>query len=218
MKMAALSSRTATPVPTVKYYIREGLVPPGERTAVNQAEYGPRHVRRLELIRALREAGGLSIDAIRRVLAAVEAGGEDARRSVGIAMDALSPPLDVPPEEAAVYEHEVERVGQLLDEVGWDVPAGSTARADLVRALVTLRRHRGRGAPRAWLAGYAAVAGRLAEMEIPDRWDPGRDPEESLEYAVLGTVLYEPVLLALRRLAHVDRSRRLTGAEREADR
>lgn len=216
MRIGVLSAHTGTPVPTIKYYIREGLLPPGERTAVNQAEYGPRHVARLRLIRALREGADLSVETIRRALAAVDAGGDDARQSIGIALESLSPPLEIPPDEALLYESEVARVEALLDEIGWNVPADSTARADLVRALVALARHRGREAPPAWLTGYAAIADRLARMEIPADWEPERDPEAALEYAVLGTVLYEPVLVALRRLAHIHRSRTLTRGDARA--
>ena len=38
MRMAELSRRTGVPVPTIKYYLREGLLPPGERTSPNQAQ------------------------------------------------------------------------------------------------------------------------------------------------------------------------------------
>ena len=37
MRISELSSVTGVPVPTIKYYIREGLLPRGERTAANQA-------------------------------------------------------------------------------------------------------------------------------------------------------------------------------------
>ncbi|WP_346281659.1 MerR family DNA-binding transcriptional regulator, partial [Pseudonocardia sp.] len=33
MRMAELSARTGVPIPTIKFYLREGLLPPGERTS-----------------------------------------------------------------------------------------------------------------------------------------------------------------------------------------
>jgi hypothetical protein len=79
---------------------------------------------------------------------------------------------------------------------------------DLVRALVSLHRF----APAAVtdpgrLRPYAEAARSLATTEIPGTFDPDVDTDEALRFSVLGTVLFEPVLLALRKLAHVDRIR-----------
>ncbi|GMA88788.1 hypothetical protein GCM10025868_40380 [Angustibacter aerolatus] len=46
------------PVATVKYYLREGLLPPGTPTSRTQAQYDEEHVRRLRLVRALLDVGG----------------------------------------------------------------------------------------------------------------------------------------------------------------
>ena len=72
MKISELSRASGLPIPTVKYYLREGLLPGGTPTAPNQADYGEAHIRRLRLIRTLREIGGLEIERIRRVIAAIE--------------------------------------------------------------------------------------------------------------------------------------------------
>ena len=37
MRIAELSQTTGVPVPTIKYYLREGLLPAGELTSPNQA-------------------------------------------------------------------------------------------------------------------------------------------------------------------------------------
>ena len=70
MRIAELSRRAGVPVPTVKYYLREGLLPPGRATAPTQAQYDETHEQRLRLVRALVEVAGLSLAAVRRVLAA----------------------------------------------------------------------------------------------------------------------------------------------------
>jgi DNA-binding transcriptional MerR regulator len=66
MKMAELSRVTDVPVTTLKYYLREGLLPQGRVTAVNQADYDHDHVRRVRLVRALLDLGGLGVDDVRR--------------------------------------------------------------------------------------------------------------------------------------------------------
>ncbi|MEP6649003.1 MAG: MerR family transcriptional regulator, partial [Lapillicoccus sp.] len=55
MRLAELCAATGVPAATVKYYLREGLLPPGERVSATRADYGPPHVERLRLIRALVE-------------------------------------------------------------------------------------------------------------------------------------------------------------------
>lgn len=59
---------------TIKFYIREGILPAGEPQARNQASYGPRHLERLALITALREVAGLSLEGIARVTAELDRG------------------------------------------------------------------------------------------------------------------------------------------------
>jgi hypothetical protein len=49
----------------------------------------------------------------------------------------------------------------------------------------------------------------LAAFELPDTWNPSASPTEALTYVVQGTLLFEPLILALRRLAHVDRGAKL---------
>ena len=56
---------------------------------------------------------------------------------------------------------------------------------------------------------YAGVAEQIARYEIPEDWRPGEHPEEALRQAIVGTVLMQPVILALRSLAHEHRTRTL---------
>src|SRR3954454_21869313 len=49
------------------------------------------------------------------------------------------------------------------------------------------------------LAAYAEAALDVARVDVAGV--PQADPQEAVRYVVVGTVLYEPVLLALRRLA-----------------
>ena len=60
MKVSELNGqKSGVPLPTIKFYIREGLRPAGARTGKNQADYGEKHVERLSLIVALRDDAGL---------------------------------------------------------------------------------------------------------------------------------------------------------------
>ncbi len=52
MRISELVARSGVPLATVKYYLREGLLMPGETTSATQARYDEQHVRRLALVRA----------------------------------------------------------------------------------------------------------------------------------------------------------------------
>lgn len=216
MRMAELSRHSGVPTGTIKYYLREGLVPPGESTAPNQAEYGREHLDRLALIRALREAAGLPIATINRVFTAMDGyrGGSPADY-LSIAVGALSEPAVIPDDEADEYAGAEVQVAELVDLLGWDVDPGSSGWNDLVRALVGVHRFLpGVITDTRQLLPYGTAVRGLAEVEIPDTYDPAVDPAAVLRFSVLGTVLFEPVLLALRRLAHIDRIRHTPGWNR----
>ena len=65
MWMSELSSRSGLPVPTIKYYLRERLLQPGEAVGATRARYDDSHVRRLRLVRALTEVAGMRLDDVR---------------------------------------------------------------------------------------------------------------------------------------------------------
>ena len=72
MRISALSARSGVAVATIKFYLREGLLPPGTATATNQADYDETHVRRLRLIRALIDVGGVPVASARAVVEALD--------------------------------------------------------------------------------------------------------------------------------------------------
>src|SRR5919107_5383899 len=72
MRISELARRTDVPVATIKFYLRERLLPEGTLTSATQAQYREDHVARLRLIRALTGPGGLSIAAVHRVLDAID--------------------------------------------------------------------------------------------------------------------------------------------------
>ena len=65
MQLKELSERTGISAASIKFYLREGLLPAGESVHATRARYSTRHVSRLRLIHALRSVLGLSIEQIR---------------------------------------------------------------------------------------------------------------------------------------------------------
>lgn len=208
MRVSELSERSGVSVATIKYYLREGLLAAGTATAPNQADYDERHLDRLLLIRALRDGGNLPVSSVRGVLDAMDRYRSGRPEYLDLAMAALSPTAKPSPGSDEDLERATAVVDELLVTVGWDVDVDSPGRGDLVRAVAALRRHLpGAGDTAKVLVPYARAMRKLADTEIPTSYDPSLDPAATLRYSVLGTVLFEPVILALRKLSHVDRIR-----------
>jgi DNA-binding transcriptional MerR regulator len=68
MQLKELSGLSGVSAASIKYYLREGLLPAGEAVHATRAQYSARHVERLELIQALRRIVGLNIEQIRGLL------------------------------------------------------------------------------------------------------------------------------------------------------
>ena len=72
MLLHELAEATGVSAASIKYYRREGLLPPGERITTTRQDYGRAHVERLELIQVLREVAGAPIARIARVTALLD--------------------------------------------------------------------------------------------------------------------------------------------------
>ena len=198
MRISELSQASRVPVPTIKYYLREGLLPPGQPTAPNQADYDESHLHRLRLVRALVDVGGLSIAAVGAVLDAIEDESLSVHQMLGVAHHALGPAADQAPVEDDVAQAR-EEVDRFLDGLGWRVSPEAPSRRRLADALVALRRL-DRDADAKVFAPYAKAAEELAAQELASM--PADAPRADLvESAVVGTVVFEAALVALRKLA-----------------
>lgn len=204
MRISELSRATGVSVPAIKFYLREAILPPGRRTAANQAEYDESHVHRLRLIRALVEVGGLPLATVRDVLRAVEDPGVPMHEALGIAHRALAPHLG-DRDDAAVGQARVD-VDAFMERLGWEVSPDAPGRDELAVALATLRRLGWPNADTRLFEHYARAADRLAAREVERTTPPGATRAEMMERVVVGTVVFDAVLSALRRLAQEHRS------------
>ncbi|NJQ08263.1 MerR family transcriptional regulator [Streptomyces lonarensis] len=207
MRIGELSHRTGVPVATIKYYLREGLLPPGEATGRNQAVYGEDHARRLRLARALITVGGLSVAAAREVLEALAAPDRSTYNALAVAHTTVTRHERDPavPEEAR--ERAAERVRRLIAEQGWQLPPDLPAARTLTDTLATME-HLGNHSFAARLDRFAAASELVAAADV-DCVDEVRGSAEAMaETMVVGTVLGDAALAALRRLAQQDAARR----------
>ncbi|MFC4013577.1 MerR family transcriptional regulator [Nonomuraea purpurea] len=206
MRMSELSAKSGVAIPTIKYYLREGLLPQGAQIAATRAEYDESHLRRLRLIRALLEVGRLPVAAIKQVIEAVEDETLPTHIMLGIAHYALSPKVE--PESGEEWQLARAQVDGLIDDLGWQIHPEAPTRDELAQTLVRMRQL---GLP-INLSPYVETARKLvSEIEIDTiPFDGPRDA--AVEALVLGTVLYGRAFDVLRRLAHESESARRMGS------
>ncbi|MET0739879.1 MAG: MerR family transcriptional regulator [Acidimicrobiales bacterium] len=198
MRISELSDRSGRSIPTIKYYLREGLLPPGRRTAANQAEYFGEHLHRLRLITTLLDTGGLPIATVRTVLTAIDDDALSLHEVLGVAHHSLALRSTADADSHEVDEAQDE-IAELLDALGWIVKADAPARRELAATLVALRRL-GWNVGADVFARYARAADELAAWEL-SQTPPVGSRAVAVEAVVVGTVVFEGALLALRRLA-----------------
>ena len=198
--MSELAQRSELPVPTVKYYLREGLLHHGEAVGATRAKYDESHVRRLRLIRALTEVAGMRLEDVRRVLDAIDDDSLTWHEAIGSAHTRLPPPISADETEA-----ERPRVDALLVRHDWELSEQSQHREALAGALTSLAAL-GHPPSDEQLDTYAEAATLIAERDLDALRETDR--AEAVEHAVVSTLLLEPVLLILRRVAQENSSRR----------
>lgn len=208
MRMAELSSESGVLVATIKYYLREGLLQPGERTSPNQARYGEAHVRRLKLVRALIDVGGLSIAAVQETLAAID-DHVSTHSALGFAQKGITVPDVVIDEETRAWA--LGRFEGIAKEQGWD-PCDDDPAVETLISVMSAFRDLGHENLLDGLPRYADAARRIAEQDLASLAGM-KSVEQIVESAALGTVLGDTLLMALRRIAQQEVSERIYGKD-----
>lgn len=194
MRISELAARAGVPLSAVKYYQREELLQRGEKSAPNQTAYDDTHVQRVRLIRALLGTGGLSVAAARQVIATLDRASPP--EAFAVAQQAMSRPRASEPKPS---EKARERIFVLARAQGWVATDDNPGIELAARALDGLAAI-GFDAPAAYLASYAAAASTAAAADLgalaalPNR-------ERQMELMVVGSVLGDPLLAGLRRIA-----------------
>lgn len=205
IKISELSRKTEVPLATIKFYLREGLLPPGQRTGPNQAVYGPAHISRLRLIRTMRDVGGLSITTIREILHAIDdtPGPALLARVTDAIADTPGPAISELLTVGLGRAEAEADIDALIQRLGWRIRPESRTRARLVDAFMALHVTVEPAIPVDILETYARLAFELANHE---RSVGIRNLEAGLDGVVQGVVagliLWEMVFSTMRRLAH----------------
>jgi len=190
-------------VATVKYYIREGMLAAGDPTGPRRATYDTSHVQRIHLIKALTGPAGLSVSQAKAILQII-----DAPRFTLI--DRLAGATRVLADAAGAdvgTDESYPRAERVIRWLGEPYRAEPPAAALLESALQAVEAA-GFQLHQDQFAVYGEHMLAIAASEITNI---PTDPAEAVRYVVLGTVLFEPVLTAIRRLGQQSLAKRPAG-------
>ncbi|QVT78242.1 hypothetical protein ENKNEFLB_00615 [Nocardioides aquaticus] len=208
LTLGELARAAEVPVGTVKYYLREGLLPEGRLRSTTRADYDETHLARLRLLRLLREVGDVPVGRLRDLVAALEDHGADRpHRSLGVlaaGSSALAGPVPAP---GPLAERADALAGELADEVGWDDQLRAAPEWAAVRSVLeTVLAWERLGLPVAStdLRPYVVAADLVARHDVAALGDG--DPTDLLTQLVVGQVVYGRLLEVLRRLGEAHHS------------
>ncbi|PUB27079.1 MerR-like DNA binding protein [Promicromonospora sp. AC04] len=199
MRISMLAERTGLPVATLKYYLREGLVPPGIATARTQALYDEAHVARVLLVRALTESASLSLAAVRQVLAVLDDPPASRHDLLGAAQHALltDEERSAGTPGAPAADPWLSRAAAVVAARGWYCDTDDPLVRRLAEGLraadaadVTISDEH--------LDAYARASETIADADVAS---VPADAAGAMRQVVVGTLLTDPLILTLRRIA-----------------
>lgn len=210
MLLHELAEATGVSAASIKYYRREGLLPPGERITTTRQDYGRAHVERLELIQVLREVAGAPIARIARVTALLDDPDvpliEALAESQTLALSLEDPADGAGAEQAAGGEHP--SIAPLLAHLGWpDVDSAPRRALDrLLRSLEEWEAPTDLG----MLLRYAEPMAQIARSDVdwmntgagPAGAEPSVSQDVAVMRAVAGAIAFDRLVRLLRLLGH----------------
>ncbi|SCL34362.1 MerR HTH family regulatory protein [Micromonospora nigra] len=196
MRISDLCRQTGVPVATIKFYLREGLLPPGEPTGRNQAQYGEAHRRQLWLIRAFTNIGQLELSAVGELLKAIE---DDLPwpELYDVVNRALFPEeaADRTTGEMTRAHAEIDR---FFEDLNWQIRESTPGRNRLAEVLAAMKRL-GCDSGVDFFLPLAQAAESLTAHEMDQL--PTETAADDRAAAVARTVLLDAAFAALRRMA-----------------
>lgn len=199
MRLSELSEVSGISPASIKFYLRSGLLEPGEAVHPTRAEYGDVHVRRLRLIQGLRSVIGLGLEDIRRIITASDGADTSGPERLALLATVQSVVLGFSgggPKESPM-------VDELVRQLGWP-DEHSEARGAVGEHLAAMA---AAGVPvdPAVLATYAHAADDIAsaQLAITDTRDT---LEDLILTAAIGMHLHNQLILKIIALAQASRS------------
>lgn len=198
MRISELAEQSGATVATIKYYLREGLLPPGDKVGERRAEYGDRHVARLRLLRVLREVGDVSVADLKEIVAAVQNESLSMHQTYGAAYDALARTSEDVSEEMRTLAR------QVVKQAGWTHVRPDSPALDHLAVLLGVLIDLGAMFDMDCAATYLGLIDALAAYEVSrlGKAERTEDRDAVVQYMVVGQAVGGQLLLSLRRIGH----------------
>lgn len=198
MRISELAEQSGVTVATIKYYLREGLLPPGSKMGERRAEYGERHVARLRLLRVLRDVGDVPVAGLKEIVDAVQNESLSMHQTFGAAFDALARTSDVVSAEMRALAQ------QVVQQAGWTHVRPDSPALDDLAGLLGVIIELGAMFDIDYAATYLGLVDALAAYEVSWLGAAERieDRDAVVQQMVVGQVVFGQLLLSLRRIGH----------------
>ena len=205
MKLAELSSRSGIPITSIKYYVREGLLESGRAITSRSSDYEESHLTRLTLIRFLIRSLDMPVEKVKIVLAKIASDEPNFLQAMTRVHSALPPYVDTEELGEAATAATVDLARRALADNGIVVNESLVYDNSLLVQLghaLSVAEAAGIPLQAAHFAAYVDAARTVARADL--QRVPTDSAASAIEFAVTGTVMFEPVLLALRRIAQME--------------
>lgn len=190
MRLADLERESGVAITTIKYYLREGLLPKGRTITATRSEYSDSHVARLKLIKALVRGAGMSIAQVREIIATIENPPAQSEQ-FGAAQSVATPPMP----DSETEEHPI--VTELAPARGW--AESPKPRAMLSHSIRTME-EAGLEPDAKLINAYADAMAQVARVDVRALRGREQDTDALVTLITAGTITTDSALLALRRL------------------
>ncbi|AXR74601.1 MerR family transcriptional regulator [Auritidibacter sp. NML130574] len=208
MKLSALAKATGTSIASIKYYLRVGLISPGAKRNQTTAVYDDTHVERLELIGALRQLVGLSIEQIGILTAVIDdpdASILEVMQTAQILGGGMPLPATEPATKSATGPdpHPTvaeERISALIAAQGW--PDTQSAARTAAISVVAEMQGLGLEVSEEYLKTVGAAVDMISESEL----NVSGSRDRVAMHVAVGTFQYSRLVLALLQLGQASHS------------
>lgn len=209
MKIAELEELTGVPIGTLKYYIREGLLPKGELSFSNQAQYNQFHIDRVKHIKLLQDIGGLSISKIKEIIKHLDSEVPDRQSAFQQLMLKLRNHKYSEDNIPDNIQNELDKIKKILDDNSWNYYPNDPVLLDIavyVTKIKELWKFEDKEViSDSFIIGYLKYFRDIAKYEMPEEYI--KDTESwNFGMTIISTLLIDPLFPLLRRLAIQDRT------------
>ena len=149
LKISQLAQRAEVSIPTVKHYVREGLLPRPMKTSRNMAYYREEDIARIKLVKKMQKERFLPLDVIKQLLDTGEAVDEQSALGKAVLKTNQSTPFEKPLKRAnsdEITEYPLDRI-DILENKGINQPLPDSNDKDDLPGLDDVRRAAARIAP-----------------------------------------------------------------------